>query len=150
MWCKKAPLRTFARDTLSPISVMELDKRLKDEDKIFNKKTEKEKMKEKLVLQEDTQRTAYQPQLRILKRDNQNQDKTQQQDSASKAKMQPKTFAQREAEYLEARQRIMGDLSMQEQSSENSMPVTTISVSEKNVIRQPKGPQEGAGFLLQR
>ncbi|XP_071956623.1 SUZ RNA-binding domain-containing-like [Antedon mediterranea] len=117
----------------------ELDKRLKVEDKIFNKRTQQEKIREKVVLQEDSQRTAYHPQLRILKRDNPNSDRVVQDDV--KTKILPKTFAQREAEYLEARQRIMGD-QKEEAVTDSALPVASISVTEKNIIRQPKGPQE--------
>ncbi|XP_038078321.1 SUZ domain-containing protein 1-like [Patiria miniata] len=69
-----------------------------------------------IMLQEDSTRTAYQPQLKILKRQP-GSDTNGDLDRESKQTMgKTKSLAEREAAYAEARKRIMGSAASQEDS----------------------------------
>ncbi|XP_011670632.2 SUZ domain-containing protein 1-like [Strongylocentrotus purpuratus] len=87
-----------------------LEKKLKEAQKQRDRATQEKKDATPAVvlLQEDTQRTSYQPQLRILKRPTEaggDQNATENKD-VNKTKQ--KTLAEREEEYKQARLRILG------------------------------------------
>ncbi|CAE1313192.1 unnamed protein product [Acanthosepion pharaonis] len=109
-------------------------------------------------LQEDTQRTPYQPQVKILKRQpgtGANTDRIG--NSANISINRPvKTLEQREAEYAEARLRIMGCATgydgQQTQTPADNRPVKLLQPfdcppSDNNIVRQPKGPDGTRGFV---
>ncbi|XP_039972328.1 SUZ domain-containing protein 1-like isoform X2 [Xiphias gladius] len=72
--------------------------------------------------------------------------------------MQMKSLAQREAEYAEARRRILGSASSDETPQDNPCQDRTIRVNQpsepvrpnNHVIRQPTGPDGTTGFRLCR
>ncbi|XP_063965163.1 SUZ domain-containing protein 1-like [Lytechinus pictus] len=87
-----------------------LDKKLQEAQKQRELATQEKKDVEPSVvlLEEDSQRTSYQPQLRILKRPTEaggDQNATENKDVN---KTKPKTLAEREEEYKQARLRILG------------------------------------------
>ncbi|KAH1175839.1 hypothetical protein KIL84_022364 [Mauremys mutica] len=95
------------------------------------------------------------PQIRILKRPTTN-GVLSNPNSASRPAFPVKSLAQREAEYAEARKRILGSASPEE---EQEKPIldrpTRISQPEdsrqpNNVIRQPLGPDGSQGFKQRR
>lgn len=111
-----------------------------------------------IVIQDDSLPAAPPPQIRILKRPT-NNDKTS--SSASCARpLQTKTLAQREAEYAEARRRILGsassddtpeDSSCQDRPERLNVQQQSESVRSNNhIIRQPSGPDGTTGFRLCR
>ncbi|KAL7837030.1 hypothetical protein SRHO_G00267410 [Serrasalmus rhombeus] len=77
---------------------------------------------------------------------------------ASRPAQQVKSLAQREAEYAEARRRILGSAeepSQERPDTERSAPAGAPSVSEclrpnNHIIRQPLGPDGTTGFRLSR
>lgn len=115
------------------------------------KKKPKEKSKAEIsdttsdvVVMEDTHRTQYKPQIRILKREpqqsknangfndrptaNPNNGEVTTETSQDKPKMPGKTLAQREAEYAEARLRILGSAyNPEEQTSTQFPPVPSLA-----------------------
>ncbi|XP_054713274.1 SUZ domain-containing protein 1-like [Uloborus diversus] len=105
---------------------------------------------------EDNSRTPYVPQVKILKRPNDAKTVGVVNDK-SPSRQPVKTLKQREAEYAEARLRILGSAHSEEeeQSVSNSSPVSLVSSDRKSdaeviVIRLPHGPDGTKGFLLQR
>ena len=98
--------------------------------------------------------TKYQAQMKILKRETGGNAK----DGASKSAQQKKplkSLEQREAEYAEARLRIMGlaDSETNDQSAEKPKSLRTATGNLtilNNVVRQPKGPDGSAGFNMCR
>ncbi|CAL1280359.1 unnamed protein product [Larinioides sclopetarius] len=103
---------------------------------------------------EDNSRTPYMPQVKILKRPN--DAKTVVMPEKSPSRLPGKTLKQREAEYAEARLRILGSAhSEEEQSSSNSNSVHLVSSEKRSeaeviVVRLPRGPDGTNGFLQQR
>ncbi|XP_014677521.1 PREDICTED: SUZ domain-containing protein 1-like isoform X1 [Priapulus caudatus] len=113
---------------------------------------------ERPTVTEDTHRTQYQPQVRILKRPSGGAAACE--NGALKGSAQPaKTLEQREAEYAEARLRIMGAASRDDAPPppppQNSVrpvimtiqPDTTIAVGK---TRDPKTPDGTTGFSIAR
>lgn len=111
-----------------------------------------------IVIQDESLPAAPPPQIRILKRPSSN-DKTS--SSASSARpLQTKTLAQREAEYAEARRRILGSASSDDTSEDSPCQdrPTRLNVqqqlesvrSNNHIIRQPTGPDGTTGFRLCR
>ncbi|KAK2163361.1 hypothetical protein LSH36_81g06046 [Paralvinella palmiformis] len=104
-------------------------------------------------VQEESDRLSYQPQVRILKRQPKPNDGTSQQATARLASARPtKTLAEREAAYAEARMRILGAPSADNEETigrngpiQISQQLDTAKVTE-NVVRQPKGPDGSKGF----
>lgn len=100
----------------------ELDKRLEME-----KKLQVEKCANQIgvsaagggAITEDSQRTAYQPQLRILKRQTGSETQTSGNSTDANAKNKSKTLAEREAEYAEARLRILGSATSEDPDEVN-------------------------------
>ncbi|XP_023228533.1 SUZ domain-containing protein 1-like [Centruroides sculpturatus] len=101
---------------------------------------------------EETTRTQYVPQVKILKRPNDTKSgSTGNEKSPSKHPV--KTLQQREAEYAEARLRILGASCSRDEEKEKINRLTLISSdnSELNVtIRQPHGPDGTKGFIQRR
>ncbi|XP_078615684.1 SUZ RNA-binding domain-containing-like [Branchiostoma floridae x Branchiostoma japonicum] len=132
-----------------------LEKDMKTKEIKISKKNNNRSPAAPIVLEEDTQRTQYQPQLKILKRPTNSPDTSSPNSTDGKPKAKHKTLAQREAEYAEARLRILGATSAEETQEER--PAHLVQQLEElkvedgvNVVRQPRGPDGSAGFQLQR
>ncbi|KAM8757548.1 SUZ RNA-binding domain-containing-like isoform 1-T1 [Acanthopagrus schlegelii] len=112
-----------------------------------------------IVIQDDSLPAAPPPQIRILKRPS-NNGTAGNLASSSRPSQQMKSLAQREAEYAEARRRILGSASSDDAPQDNpcqDRPARTSAqqTSEpvrpnNNVIRQPTGPDGTSGFRLCR
>ncbi|XP_026965821.1 SUZ RNA-binding domain-containing isoform X1 [Sagmatias obliquidens] len=135
----------------------EIDRRLEKKLKITQKESRKSKSPPKvpIVIQDDSLPTGPPPQIRILKRPTSN-GVVSSPNSTSRPALPVKSLAQREAEYAEARKRILGSASPEE---EQEKPIldrpTRISQPEdsrqpNNVIRQPLGPDGSQGFKQRR
>ncbi|KAL0978071.1 hypothetical protein UPYG_G00165540 [Umbra pygmaea] len=108
-----------------------------------------------VVTQDDSQPSAPPPQIRILKRPSSN-GSLGSSGSSSRPTQQPKSLAQREAEYAEARRRILGSASSEETPQDKPSPDRPVRVSAQtqqetvrpnnHVIRQPTGPDGTLGF----
>ncbi|KAK7501788.1 hypothetical protein BaRGS_00006874 [Batillaria attramentaria] len=123
-----------------------------------------------IMMKEDTGRTEYKPQVRILKRDPNPTANSLPGNSPRLAKVNKptKTLEQREAEYAEARLRIFGsadseaDINSSNNASDTGAPASTdglargakveINKSPNSVavLRQPKGPDGSKGFSSTR
>lgn len=140
------------------ISVLaEIDRRLEKKLKITQKESRKSKSPPKvpIVIQDDSVPSGPPPQIRILKRPATN-GVLSNPNSTTRPAFPVKSLAQREAEYAEARKRILGSASPEE---EQEKPIldrpTRISQPEdirqpNNVIRQPLGPDGSQGFKQRR
>nr|XP_060482201.1 SUZ domain-containing protein 1 [Panthera onca] len=136
--------------------VKEIDRRLEKKLKITQKERKsKSPPKVPIVIQDDSLPTGPPPQIRILKRPTSN-GVVSSPNSTSRPALPVKSLAQREAEYAEARKRILGSASPEE---EQEKPIldrpTRISQPEdsrqpNNVIRQPLGPDGSQGFKQRR
>ncbi|XP_069730589.1 SUZ RNA-binding domain-containing [Phaenicophaeus curvirostris] len=135
----------------------EIDRRLEKKLKITQKESRKSKSPPKvpIVIQDESLPAGPPPQIRILKRPTTN-GVLSNPNSASRPAFPVKSLAQREAEYAEARKRILGSASPEE---EQEKPIldrpTRISQPEdirqpNNVIRQPLGPDGSQGFKQRR
>ncbi|XP_071883154.1 SUZ RNA-binding domain-containing isoform X3 [Anas platyrhynchos] len=135
----------------------EIDRRLEKKLKITQKESRKSKSPPKvpIVIQDDSLPSGPPPQIRILKRPATN-GVLSNPNSATRPAFPVKSLAQREAEYAEARKRILGSASPEE---EQEKPIldrpTRISQPEdtrqpNNVIRQPLGPDGSQGFKQRR
>ncbi|KAJ1065552.1 hypothetical protein K5549_016644, partial [Capra hircus] len=143
-----------------PIS-LEIDRRLEKKLKITRKERKsKSPPKVPIVIQDDSLPTGPPPQIRILKRPTSN-GVVSGPNSASRPALPVKSLAQREAEYAEARKRILGSASPEEEQEKPildrsfSFRPTRISQPEdsrqpNNVIRQPLGPDGSQGFKQRR
>ncbi|XP_017271189.1 SUZ domain-containing protein 1-like [Kryptolebias marmoratus] len=112
-----------------------------------------------IVIQDDSLPAAPPPQIRILKRPS-NNGTAGNSSSSSRPSQQMKSLAQREAEYAEARRRILGSASSEETPQDNQsqdraarmsvqQPLETVRPNNQ-VIRQPTGPDGTSGFRLCR
>ncbi|XP_038629184.1 SUZ domain-containing protein 1 [Scyliorhinus canicula] len=133
----------------------EIDRRLEAKLKI-QQKEKKSKLPPKLpiVIQDDLHPTPCTPQIRILKRPTSN-GVVSTPNSATRPPPQVKSLAQREAEYAEARKRILGSASPEEEDKTNTERPTRITQSEEIrqqscAIRQPHGPDGTPGFKQRR
>lgn len=143
----------------------EIERRLEAKLKI-NQEAKKSSMKSSsspvrtaIVIQDESLPAAPPPQIRILKRPT-NNGTTGNSASSSRPSQQTKSLAQREAEYAEARRRILGSASSEETPQDNpnqeraprmSTQHSTEQVRPNNhVIRQPTGPDGTSGFKLCR
>ncbi|XP_059722920.1 SUZ domain-containing protein 1 isoform X4 [Haemorhous mexicanus] len=134
----------------------EIDRRLEKKLKITQKERKsKSPPKVPIVIQDDSLPAGPPPQIRILKRPTSN-GVLSSPHSASRPAFPVKSLAQREAEYAEARKRILGSASPEE---EQEKPILDrpprISQPEdsrqpNNVIRQPLGPDGSQGFKQRR
>lgn len=119
------------------------------------------------MLSEETGRTEYRPQVRILKREPNPSHNSAAGNTRRNVKVNKpmKTLEQREAEYAEARMRIFGAAEAQQEVDTNNsasncvdMPVdkqykissNTEARSGNDVIRQPLGPDGSTGFHFKR
>ncbi|KAK6472384.1 SUZ domain-containing protein 1-like [Huso huso] len=113
-------------------------------------------LKTPIVIQDDSLPAAPPPQIRILKRPSSN-GSLGASSPAQRPPAQVKTLAQREAEYAEARRRILGSASPEEEpekpipTTDRYLPVRVSAPLEEarppnNVIRQPTGPDGTQGF----
>ncbi|KAM8916700.1 SUZ RNA-binding domain-containing-like isoform 1-T1 [Spinachia spinachia] len=111
-----------------------------------------------IVIQDDSLPAAPPPQIRILKRPS-NNGTAGNLASSTRPSQQMKSLAQREAEYAEARRRILGSASSddapQDIPSQESRPARMQHPLEpfplnNDVIRQPNGPDGTSGFRLCR
>ncbi|XP_054402212.1 SUZ domain-containing protein 1 isoform X2 [Pongo abelii] len=145
LWCPAAPSLP-----------QEIDRRLEKKLKITQKERKsKSPPKVPIVIQDDSLPAGPPPQIRILKRPTSN-GVVSSPNSTSRPTLPVKSLAQREAEYAEARKRILGSASPEE---EQEKPIldrpTRISQPEdsrqpNNVIRQPLGPDGSQGFKQRR
>ncbi|XP_043242551.1 SUZ domain-containing protein 1-like [Amphibalanus amphitrite] len=97
-----------------------------------------------------TQYVPAGPQITILKRPDQaNRERRNEQE---RSRQPAKTLQQREAEYAEARQRILGSSGVIEKIKDRRAPVELLrnKQSAQAVSRQPRGPDGTAGFQLRR
>ncbi|XP_045155064.1 SUZ domain-containing protein 1 isoform X2 [Echinops telfairi] len=134
----------------------EIDRRLEKKLKITQKERKsKSPPRVPIVIQDDSLPTGPPPQIRILKRPTSN-GVVSSPNSTSRPALPVKSLAQREAEYAEARKRILGSASPEE---EQEKPIldrpTRISQPDdsrqpNNVIRQPLGPDGSQGFKQRR
>uniref|UniRef100_A0A8C3NYJ6 SUZ RNA-binding domain-containing n=1 Tax=Cyanoderma ruficeps TaxID=181631 RepID=A0A8C3NYJ6_9PASS len=135
----------------------EIDRRLEKKLKITQKESRKSKSPPKvpIVIQDDSLPAGPPPQIRILKRPTTN-GVLSNPHSASRPAFPVKSLAQREAEYAEARKRILGSASPEEEQEKPildrppriSQPEDTRQPN--NVIRQPLGPDGSQGFKQRR
>ncbi|XP_014023156.1 SUZ domain-containing protein 1 [Salmo salar] len=112
-----------------------------------------------MVIQDESLPAAPPPQIRILKRPSSN-GSLGSSGSSNRPTQQPKSLAQREAEYAEARRRILGSASSEETPQEKPRPERPVRVSAQpppelvslnnHVIRQPTGPDGTSGFRRYR
>ncbi|KAM6336358.1 SUZ RNA-binding domain-containing isoform 3-T3 [Alca torda] len=134
----------------------EIDRRLEKKLKITQKERKsKSPPKVPIVIQDDSLPAGPPPQIRILKRPTTN-GVLSNPNSASRPTFPVKSLAQREAEYAEARKRILGSASPEEEQEKPildrpprlSQPEDTRQPN--NVIRQPLGPDGSQGFKQRR
>lgn len=143
----------------------ELERRMEEREKQVRENDEKKastslksqeiKNSSSVMMQEDSTRTQYKPQLRILKRPDSggsNQSSTQ---DNTKSKPVHKTLAEREAQYAEARARILGACAEESTDSEKTEMHKVIQLEQRvpeNVIRLPRGPNDSdsKGFQCKR
>ncbi|KAM9175836.1 SUZ RNA-binding domain-containing isoform 1-T1 [Mergus octosetaceus] len=151
------PARGSTCSRLALCFKQEIDRRLEKKLKITQKESRKSKSPPKvpIVIQDDSLPSGPPPQIRILKRPATN-GVLSNPNSATRPAFPVKSLAQREAEYAEARKRILGSASPEE---EQEKPIldrpTRISQPEdtrqpNNVIRQPLGPDGSQGFKQRR
>ncbi|XP_027298945.2 SUZ RNA-binding domain-containing isoform X2 [Anas platyrhynchos] len=150
------PARGSALSRLALCFKQEIDRRLEKKLKITQKERKsKSPPKVPIVIQDDSLPSGPPPQIRILKRPATN-GVLSNPNSATRPAFPVKSLAQREAEYAEARKRILGSASPEE---EQEKPIldrpTRISQPEdtrqpNNVIRQPLGPDGSQGFKQRR
>ncbi|TRZ02452.1 hypothetical protein DNTS_030280 [Danionella cerebrum] len=144
----------------------EMERRLEEKLRISQKErlssgnSSRSPMRTAIVIQDDSLPAAPPPQIRILKRPSSN-GSLGSFALQSRPSPQVKSLAQREAEYAEARKRILGsatpDDSPQERPNTDRSPRGSSShtLSEENrsanhVVRQPAGPDGTQGFHQQR
>ncbi|XP_019660183.1 SUZ domain-containing protein 1 isoform X2 [Lynx canadensis] len=143
----------------------EIDRRLEKKLKITQKERKsKSPPKVPIVIQDDSLPTGPPPQIRILKRPTSN-GVVSSPNSTSRPALPVKSLAQREAEYAEARKRILGSASPEEEQEKpildrppsDLLPSRPTRISQpedsrqpNNVIRQPLGPDGSQGFKQRR
>ncbi|XP_068754266.1 SUZ RNA-binding domain-containing-like [Montipora capricornis] len=144
----------------------ELERRMEEREKQVRKKDQKPpapsmKLQENknssssVMMQEDSHRTLYKPQLRILKRPDSGGSNQSSAQEDTKGKPVHKTFAERQAQYAEARARILGSGADESSDSEKSEMPRVIQLEQKvpeNVLRLPRGPSDtgSKGFQVNR
>nr|XP_021150927.1 SUZ domain-containing protein 1 isoform X1 [Columba livia]XP_021150928.1 SUZ domain-containing protein 1 isoform X1 [Columba livia]XP_021150929.1 SUZ domain-containing protein 1 isoform X1 [Columba livia]XP_021150930.1 SUZ domain-containing protein 1 isoform X1 [Columba livia] len=153
----KADVRLTHECASNPAFTQEIDRRLEKKLKITQKESRKSKSPPKvpIVIQDDSLTAGPPPQIRILKRPTTN-GVLSNPHSASRPAFPVKSLAQREAEYAEARKRILGSASPEEEQEKPildrpprlSQPEDTRQPN--NVIRQPLGPDGSQGFKQRR
>uniref|UniRef100_A0A673ZB49 SUZ RNA-binding domain-containing n=1 Tax=Salmo trutta TaxID=8032 RepID=A0A673ZB49_SALTR len=120
---------------------------------VSSNNTTQSPLKTGIVIQDDSPHAAPPPQIRILKRPSSNGSLGSPQ-GQNRPVPQVKSLAQREAEYAEARKRILGSASPEESPQEK--PGRTNSTtppedrSNNHAVRQPAGPDGTQGFCQNR
>ncbi|XP_072282791.1 SUZ RNA-binding domain-containing isoform X2 [Pyxicephalus adspersus] len=134
----------------------EIERRLERKLKITQRENKlKSSPKTPVVIQDDSLPAGPPPQIRILKRPTSNGLATNSH-SSSRPTVPVKSLAQREAEYAEARKRILGSASPEEEVEKPVVerPARINQLEENrqpnNVIRQPLGPDGSQGFKHRR
>ncbi|CAN9515695.1 unnamed protein product [Ophioblennius macclurei] len=139
----------------------EMEKRLEEKLRISQREKESSRspLKTNMVIQDDSMPAATPPQIRILKRpaNNGSLGSTLNQ---SRPTPQVKSLAQREAEYAEARKRILGSACPEETPQDkqntdrlgrnNSTLPSEDTRSNHHTVRQPAGPDGSHGFRQHR
>ncbi|XP_032234192.2 SUZ domain-containing protein 1 isoform X2 [Nematostella vectensis] len=133
----------------------ELERRMEERSKQQleqeQKKIEAATIKTTVVIQEDTNRTLYKPQLRILKRPDSGNESHQTTQNKSEKPVH-KTLAERQAQYAEASSESL-DLKEALDAPRDLKPYVLQASSEEkpdNLIRQPFGPDGSLGFHKKR
>ncbi|CAL8400759.1 unnamed protein product [Boreogadus saida] len=136
--------------------------RISQREKVLSNSSSRSPLRTAIVIQDDSLPAAPPPQIRILKRPSAN-GSLGSPGSQNRPTPQVKSLAQREAEYAEARKRILGSASPEESPQEKSNTdrsgrVTGTSPSAEprsnnnnnNTVRQPAGPDGTQGFRQHR
>ncbi|XP_030633441.1 SUZ domain-containing protein 1-like isoform X3 [Chanos chanos] len=132
----------------------EIERRLEAKLKIIqNEVSGNSPIRTAIVIPDDSVPPAPPPQIRILKRPSSNGSIGPQ--IQARPTLQVKSLAQREAEYAEARRRILGSASAEETPQERDRPDSASTIPEQvrsnnHIIRQPRGPDGTQGFRLCR
>ncbi|KAM9443682.1 SUZ RNA-binding domain-containing-like isoform 1-T1 [Clarias gariepinus] len=129
----------------------EIERRLEAKLKM-SQKSESVPVKTGVVIQDESLPAAPPPQIRILKRPPSN-GILNSPGASTRPTQQPKSLKQREAEYAEARRRILGSASAEEpvrEREDSDRSATDPLQTNSNVIRQPRGPDGTSGFRLSR
>ncbi|XP_013865817.1 SUZ RNA-binding domain-containing [Austrofundulus limnaeus] len=142
----------------------EMEKRLEEKLRISRKEKEssnssRSPLKATMVIQDNSLPAAPPPQIRILKRPTSNGSLGSPMNQ-NRPSPQVKSLAQREAEYAEARKRILGSACPEEAPQDkpntdrparnNSTLPSEDSRSNNHTIRQPAGPDGTQGFRQHR
>ncbi|KAG8569862.1 hypothetical protein GDO81_014569 [Engystomops pustulosus] len=134
----------------------EIERRLEKKLRITQRESKtKSPPKAPVVIQDDSLPAGPPPQIRILKRPTSN-GLSSNPHASSRPTVPVKSLAQREAEYAEARKRILGSASPEEEPEKPILDrPTRINNSEdsrpsNNIIRQPLGPDGSQGFKERR
>ncbi|XP_046895720.1 SUZ domain-containing protein 1 [Hypomesus transpacificus] len=135
--------------------------RISQKERVSSSNTSHSLLKTAIVIQDDSLPAAPPPQIRILKRPSSN-GSLGYPSSQNRPTPQVKSLAQREAEYAEARKRILGSASPEESPQEkpntescrqgrtNSAHPLEESRSNNQAVRQPAGPDGTQGFRQHR
>ncbi|XP_069802550.1 SUZ RNA-binding domain-containing [Dendropsophus ebraccatus] len=134
----------------------EIDRRLEKKLRITQRERKsKSPPKTPIVIQDDSLPAGPPPQIRILKRPTSN-GLSSNPHASSRPTVPVKSLAQREAEYAEARKRILGSASPEEEPEKPIVdrPARINQLEDgrpsNNVIRQPLGPDGSQGFKQRR
>ncbi|XP_040048093.1 SUZ RNA-binding domain-containing [Gasterosteus aculeatus] len=143
----------------------EMERRLEEKLRISQKEKESSNislqstLKTAMVIQDDSLPAAPPPQIRILKRPSSNGSLGSPL-NRNRPTPQVKSLAQREAEYAEARKRILGSAAPDEPPQDkpntdrtgrnNSTPPSEDPRSNGHTVRQPAGPDGTQGFRQHR
>ncbi|KAM6925293.1 SUZ RNA-binding domain-containing [Xenentodon cancila] len=142
----------------------EMEKRLEEKLRISQKEKESSNssrslLKTAMVIQDNSLPVAPPPQIRILKRPASNGSLGSPMNQ-NRPTPQVKSLAQREAEYAEARKRILGSACAEETPQDktstdrpgrnNSTSPSEDTRSSNHTIRQPAGPDDTQGFRQHR
>ncbi|XP_066529370.1 SUZ RNA-binding domain-containing isoform X2 [Hoplias malabaricus] len=131
--------------------------RISQKERLSSGSSGRSPIKTAIMIQDDSLPAAPPPQIRILKRPTSN-GTLGCSVPQNRPSPQVKSLAQREAEYAEARKRILGsadDTPQERASSERSQRAGTHTPSEdtrtnNHVVRQPAGPDGTQGFRQRR
>ncbi|CAN2387986.1 SUZ domain-containing protein [Pristimantis euphronides] len=134
----------------------EIDRRLEKKLRITQRERKsKSPPKAPVVIQDDSLPAGPPPQIRILKRPTSN-GLSSNPNASNRPTVPVKSLAQREAEYAEARKRILGSASPEEEPEQPTVdrPARINQLEDNtpsnNVIRQPLGPDGSQGFKQRR
>ncbi|XP_071772782.2 SUZ RNA-binding domain-containing [Centroberyx gerrardi] len=134
--------------------------RISQKEKVSSNNSSRSPLKTAIVIQDDSLPAAPPPQIRILKRPSSNGSLGSPLNQ-NRPTPQVKSLAQREAEYAEARKRILGSASPEESPQDkpntdsrlgrnNSTLPSEETRSNNHAVRQPAGPDGTQGFRQHR